>query len=168
MSQGDGRLVWPVRLLAGSCWSLPRCSHCSHCMHRVRCSAMQGGWPGGNAAIAPGKAWERRKDVETPETFRRNPVGKQSHPAKPGQQPEARLACRVGRPTPRGVDSQQSGPAIEPRNLAFRRGQPSPFAWRGAVSARCNGLACRSRRGRRPEHSCIRVPREPGRSVLLR
>ena len=30
------------------------------------------------------------------ETFWRNPMGKQSHPAKLGQQPEASLALRCG------------------------------------------------------------------------
>jgi hypothetical protein len=40
------------------------------------------------------KAWERGKRCNdyTLETFRRNPVGKQSHPVEPGRQPEASLA----------------------------------------------------------------------------
>jgi hypothetical protein len=44
------------------------------------------------------QAWERRKGCNdyTSETFRRDPVGSQAHPAEPGQQPEASLASRLG------------------------------------------------------------------------
>src|SRR6266581_3222346 len=40
------------------------------------------------------QAWERRKRCNdyTLETFHWNPVGNQSHPVKPSQQPEASLA----------------------------------------------------------------------------
>jgi hypothetical protein len=37
------------------------------------------------------------------------------------------------------------------------------LAMRGAAPARCHGQTCRSRRGPRPGHSCIRVAQEPGR-----
>src|SRR5690349_11442509 len=44
--------------------------------------------------LASGKAWERGKRCNdyTLETFRRNPVGSQSHPVERGPQPETSLA----------------------------------------------------------------------------
>jgi hypothetical protein len=49
-----------------------------------------GGEPPGSTRIAPGEAWERGK--LNPETFQRDPAGKQSCSVKSGDQPEASLA----------------------------------------------------------------------------
>ncbi len=61
-----------------------------------------------------------------PETSRRNPVGNQSHPVEPGQQPEASLAWSVVRPPAKPTllrtvpAATVSNHAIEPRNLGRR------------------------------------------------
>jgi len=99
------------------------------------------------------------------ETFRRNPVGIQSHPVEPSRQPEASLAWWFARTT---AKRRQPGrrPCIEPRNCHQSwEPPPSKSAWAASVSR--HGQRHRSRRGRRPGRTSSRVPKEPGSPVLL-
>ena len=115
--------------------------------------------------IAPGEAWERGKGCNEyiAETFRRGPVGVQSHPVEQAGG-RKRVLRGGGRPSSRSVDSQTESSDIEPRNFSGR--EPSLLTQAGAASLRCNGLAHRSHRGPRPERTVDRVPQEPGRSAV--
>src|SRR5262249_14501470 len=53
-----------------------------------------------NETLRQAKLWKGGSDVgNTIETFRRDPVGNQSHPVEPSQQPEASLAWWRGDPS---------------------------------------------------------------------
>jgi hypothetical protein len=117
--------------------------------------------------IAPGQAQERgmRCNGYFSETCRSNPVGSQSHPAKPGQQPEASLAS--WRAT---VRTKRRQPEVEPSYAAPKLGMSREsllLALVGTASPPCTGLGSRSRRGPRTRHSLPRVAQEPGRPVRL-
>jgi hypothetical protein len=112
--------------------------------------------------IAPSQAWERRRRCNdyTLETFHRDPVGNQSHPVKPSQQPEASLASWCGQPIGRSVDSQCQGRAIEPRE--YYPPEPPFLTARGQHRHSARARGARSSRGRRTGHRHTRVPQELG------
>jgi hypothetical protein len=109
------------------------------------------------------KAWERRmRCLYITETFRRNSVGNLIPPGRAGQQPEASLACSGGETHTTKRRQQALRPEHRaPKSLSLR--EPLACCSLGAESACRIGLACRSRRGPRPGHRCVRVAQEPGR-----
>jgi hypothetical protein len=104
---------------------------------------------------------DRCKGIQL-ETFRRNPVGKQSHPVELASSRKRVLRRMVGQPTRRSVDSQCQSRANEPREQYPR--EPLTCLDPGAAPIRPAILAwrLRSRRGRRTRHRYTRVPQELG------
>jgi hypothetical protein len=89
-------------------------------------------------------------------------VGKQSHPAKVGHQPEASFASSPVRAA-RSVNSQCQSRVIEPRNKLWL--EPWPSARRGQHRRADTGQAWRSGRGLRAGQRHKRVLWEHGRPV---